>query len=151
MCTSFCFLALLELTWHGSLGEQAILNTSHINYWFLSKCNCSQGNTPFYNSDSNVSSFYWVPHPPPGNEQTKKTDGDVNLRNVQSGSTLSMYIVSVWGSFNSCISLFYTSRIFPCFKSHLQEQKYQNDRLHTCGHYKKHSSNKYGHLRKSTS
>lgn len=82
-------------------------------------------------------------HTPPGNEQTKKTDGDVNLRNVQSGSTLSMYIVGVWGSFNSCISFFDTSQIFFCFKSHLQEQKYQNDTLHTRGHYKKQGSNKY--------
>lgn len=106
MCTSFCFLALLELTWHGSLSEQAILNTSHINYWFLSKCNCSQGNIPFYNFDSKVSSFYWVPHTP-RKWTDKKADGYVNLRNVWSGSALSRYIVGTVGSFNS----------IPCFDS----------------------------------
>ena len=125
MCTSFCFLALLELTWHGSLSEQAILNTSHINYWFLSKCNCSQGNIPFYNFDSKVSSFYWVPHTP-RKWTDKKTDGYVNLRNVQSGSALSRYIVGTLGSFNS-IPCFDSSQIlFSCFKSHQQKQNYQN-------------------------
>lgn len=148
MCTSFCFLALLELTWHGSLGEQAILNTSHINYWFLSKCNCSQGNTPFYNSDSKVSSFCWVPHPL-RKWTDKKTDGDVNLRNVQSGSTSSIYRVGNLRSFSSPISFFYSSQIFfSCFKSRQQEQKYHNSILHICGHYRKQSSNNCGRLRK---
>lgn len=126
MCTSFCFLALLELTWHGSLSEQAILNTSHINYWFLSKCNCSQGNIPFYNFDSKVSSFYWVPHTP-RKWTDKKADGYVNLRNVWSGSALSRYIVGTVGSFNS-IPCFDSSQIlFSCFKSHQQKQNDQND------------------------
>lgn len=103
MCTSFCFLALLELTWHGSLGEQAILNTSHMNYRFLSKCNCSQSNTPFYNSDSKVFSFYrLLPSPlPRPQEMNKKSDGDVNLRDVHSGLTLNIYTVCNLGSFNS--------------------------------------------------
>lgn len=126
MCTTFCFLALLELTWHGSLGEQAILNTSHINYWFLSKCNCSQGNTPFHNSDSKVFSFYWVPHTP-RKWTEKKTDGRVNLRNVQPGSTSSMYIVSTLVSFNSIPFCDSSQILFSCFKTHQQKQKYQYD------------------------
>lgn len=115
MCNSFCFLALLELTWHGSLSEQAILNTSHINYWFLSKCNCSQGNIPFYNFDSKVFSFYWVPHTP-RKWTDRKTDGHVNLRNVRSCSALSRYITGTLGSFSSIPCLDSSQILFSCFK-----------------------------------
>lgn len=145
MCTSFCFLALLELTWHGSLGEQAILNTSHINYWFLSKCNCSQSNTPFYNSDSKVSSFYQVlpppPHPPATSKKwtDKKSDGDVNLRNIHSGLTSNTYTV-----YNSPLKPY-----FPALKAISKtKNKRKNVTLYICGHYKKQNSNKYGSLLK---
>lgn len=43
--------------------SKAILNTSHINYWCLSKWDCSQSNTPFYSwrfRDSGGTAFHPV-------------------------------------------------------------------------------------------
>lgn len=125
MCTSFCFLALLELTWHGSLSEQAILNTSHINYWFLSKCNCSQGNMPFYNFDSK--SLRSTGFHAPRRMNRQKTDGYVNLRNVQSGSALVGTSWVLWDLSIPFPASNSSQILFSCFKSHQQKQNYQND------------------------
>lgn len=141
MCTSFCFLALLELTWHGSLSEQAILNTSHINYWFLSKCNCSQGNIPFYNFDSKVFSFYWDPHTP-RKWTDKKTDGHVNLRNVRSGQP---WVGTSWALWDLSIPFPASTLLessFLALKAINRNKIIKMTQLHK--HYKRQGSNKYG-------